>query len=59
MAEGGAPKAKVTARNNGVLGMMYAVKSGVGIGALRVTTIASTHIRPCRHCTRNRCAEGP
>jgi DNA-binding transcriptional LysR family regulator len=29
-----APNAKVTARNNSVLGMMYAVKSGVGIGPL-------------------------
>jgi DNA-binding transcriptional LysR family regulator len=29
-----APHAKVTARNNSVLGMMYAVKSGVGIGPL-------------------------
>jgi DNA-binding transcriptional LysR family regulator len=28
------PHAKVTARNNSVLGMMYAVKSGVGIGLL-------------------------
>jgi DNA-binding transcriptional LysR family regulator len=29
-----APDAKVKARNNSVLGMMYAVKSGVGIGPL-------------------------
>ncbi len=29
-----APNAKVIARNNSVLGMMYAVKSGVGIGPL-------------------------
>jgi DNA-binding transcriptional LysR family regulator len=29
-----APDAKITARNNSVLGMMYAVKSGVGIGPL-------------------------
>ncbi len=29
-----APNAKVTARNNSMLGMMYAVKSGVGIGPL-------------------------
>jgi DNA-binding transcriptional LysR family regulator len=29
-----APNAKVAARNNSVLGMMYAVKSGVGIGPL-------------------------
>ena len=29
-----APSAKVTARNNSVLGMVYAVKSGVGIGPL-------------------------
>ena len=29
-----APAGKIVARNNGVLGLMYAVKSGVGIGAL-------------------------
>ena len=29
-----APDAKITARNNSVLGLMYAVKSGVGIGPL-------------------------
>jgi len=29
-----APGAKIAARNNSVLGLMYAVKSGVGIGAL-------------------------
>jgi len=29
-----APNAKIVARNNSVLGLMYAVKSGVGIGAL-------------------------
>jgi DNA-binding transcriptional LysR family regulator len=29
-----APSAKITARNNSVLGMVYAVKSGVGIGPL-------------------------
>lgn len=29
-----APDAKITARNNSVLGMMYAVKSGLGIGPL-------------------------
>lgn len=29
-----APQADVAARNNSVLGMMYAVKSGVGVGAL-------------------------
>jgi DNA-binding transcriptional LysR family regulator len=29
-----APNAKVTARNDSVLGMMYAIKSGVGIGPL-------------------------
>ena len=29
-----APSAKISARNNSVLGMVYAVKSGVGIGAL-------------------------
>ena len=29
-----APKAKIAARNNSVLGMVYAVKSGVGIGPL-------------------------
>jgi len=36
-----APDAKVAARNNSVLGMMYAVKSGVGIGPLP-TAIADT-----------------
>jgi DNA-binding transcriptional LysR family regulator len=35
------PDAKVKARNNSVLGMMYAVKSGVGIGPLP-TAIADT-----------------
>ena len=29
-----APEAKIAARNNSVLGLMYAVKSGVGIGPL-------------------------
>ena len=29
-----APSAKITARNNSVLGMVYAVKSGIGIGPL-------------------------
>lgn len=29
-----APQAKIAARNNSVLGMMYAVKSGVGLGPL-------------------------
>ncbi len=29
-----APNAKIVARNNSVLGLMYAVKSGVGVGAL-------------------------
>jgi DNA-binding transcriptional LysR family regulator len=29
-----APDAKIIARNNSVLGLMYAVKSGVGVGAL-------------------------
>ena len=29
-----APNARIVARNNSVLGMLYAVKSGVGIGAL-------------------------
>jgi DNA-binding transcriptional LysR family regulator len=29
-----APDAKIVARNNSVLGLMYAVKSGVGVGAL-------------------------
>ncbi|HET7803497.1 MAG TPA: LysR substrate-binding domain-containing protein [Pseudolabrys sp.] len=29
-----APDAKVAARNNSVLGLLYAVKSGVGVGAL-------------------------
>jgi DNA-binding transcriptional LysR family regulator len=29
-----APSAKITARNNSVLGLLYAVKSGVGIGPL-------------------------
>jgi DNA-binding transcriptional LysR family regulator len=29
-----APTAKIVARNNSVLGLMYAVKSGIGIGAL-------------------------
>jgi DNA-binding transcriptional LysR family regulator len=32
--KGVASNAKIVARNNSVLGMMYAVKSGVGIGAL-------------------------
>ena len=36
-----APDAKVKARNNSMLGMMYAVKSGVGIGPLP-TAIADT-----------------
>jgi DNA-binding transcriptional LysR family regulator len=36
-----APDARVKARNNSVLGMMYAVKSGVGIGPLP-TAIADT-----------------
>jgi len=36
-----APDAKIVARNNSVLGLMYAVKSGVGIGALP-TAIADT-----------------
>lgn len=36
-----APNAKVIARSNSVLGMMYAVKSGVGIGPLP-TAIADT-----------------
>lgn len=29
-----APKAKVVARNNSVLGLVYALKSGIGVGAL-------------------------
>jgi DNA-binding transcriptional LysR family regulator len=29
-----APDARIAARNNSVLGLMYAVKSGVGIGPL-------------------------
>jgi DNA-binding transcriptional LysR family regulator len=29
-----APNAKVVARNNSVLGLVYAVKSGIGVGAL-------------------------
>jgi DNA-binding transcriptional LysR family regulator len=33
--------AKIVARNNSVLGLMYAVKSGVGVGALP-TAIADT-----------------
>jgi DNA-binding transcriptional LysR family regulator len=36
-----APDAKIVARNNSVLGLMYAVKSGVGVGALP-TAIADT-----------------
>ena len=36
-----APDAKIVARNNSVLGLMYAVKSGVGLGALP-TAIADT-----------------
>jgi DNA-binding transcriptional LysR family regulator len=36
-----APDAKIAARNNSVLGLLYAVKSGVGIGALP-TAIADT-----------------
>lgn len=36
-----APNAKIVARNNSVLGLMYAVKSGVGVGALP-TAIADT-----------------
>ncbi|MBZ0227299.1 MAG: LysR family transcriptional regulator [Bauldia sp.] len=32
--KGAAPGAKIAARNNSVLGLMYAVKSGVGIGPL-------------------------
>lgn len=36
-----APNAKIAARNNSVLGLLYAVKSGVGIGALP-TAIADT-----------------
>jgi DNA-binding transcriptional LysR family regulator len=36
-----APDARIVARNNSVLGLMYAVKSGVGIGALP-TAIADT-----------------
>lgn len=36
-----APDAKIAARNNSVLGLMYAVKSGVGIGPLP-TAIADT-----------------
>lgn len=36
-----APDARIVARNNSVLGLMYAVKSGVGVGALP-TAIADT-----------------
>lgn len=36
-----APDAKIVARNNSVLGLMHAVKSGVGVGALP-TAIADT-----------------
>lgn len=36
-----APEAKITARNTSVLGLMYAVKSGVGVGPLP-TAIADT-----------------
>jgi DNA-binding transcriptional LysR family regulator len=36
-----APDAKIAARNNSVLGLMYAVKSGIGIGPLP-TAIADT-----------------
>ncbi len=36
-----APDAKIVARNNSVLGLLYAVKSGVGVGALP-TAIADT-----------------
>lgn len=36
-----APNAKIVARNNSVLGLLYAVKSGVGVGALP-TAIADT-----------------
>lgn len=36
-----APNAKIAARNNSVLGLLYAVKSGIGIGALP-TAIADT-----------------
>lgn len=36
-----APEARITARNNSVLGLLYAVKSGVGIGPLP-TAIADT-----------------
>lgn len=39
--KGVAPDAKIVARNNSVLGLMYAVKSGVGLGALP-TAIADT-----------------
>jgi DNA-binding transcriptional LysR family regulator len=33
-----APDAKISARNNSVLGLMYAVKSGVGVGPLPTAT---------------------
>ena len=36
-----APEAGIIARNNSVLGLMYAVRSGIGIGALP-TAIADT-----------------
>jgi DNA-binding transcriptional LysR family regulator len=37
-----APQAKVVARNNSVLGLVYAVKSGIGLGALP-TAIGDAH----------------
>ena len=46
-----APNAKVTARNNSVLGMMSAVKSGVGIGPLP-TAIADGEPAWCAYSDR-------